>query len=137
MNAAQERYNKRCPVISIRLTPYLRGVLDKHRWEGESYPNFITRIIRDRENIEKQKQKEYQSGHRDGYWKAITKAEECFSITFPCSLCGGPVTITRNDGAHQAIIGFARANGWRHIVCPNRQYQQPYQYPQGYSSWYR
>jgi len=129
MSAAQERYNKRCPVFSARLTPFLKQIVDQYKWNGESNPSFIKRTILDRLDIENIKKAEYQRGRTDGFWTGVEAGEKTFGLSVPCAQCGQPIYIQCNDEAHRALIEFARINGWRHQVCPWNPYQYPYQNP--------
>jgi len=122
---AQKRYDERCRVISVRLTPFLKGELRNYMKEGESYPDVIRRIIYDIKTIENSKKEAYREGCRDCYWKGIMKAEQNLSITYPCARCGEPIVIHQNDGIHQTIARFLMAHGYGHRVCPSRQFYTP------------
>ena len=43
-----------------------------------------------------------------------------FAITFPCSICGGLVTIVPGSEVHRAIIGYLQEKRWAHGECLKR-----------------
>jgi len=122
---AQKRYDERCPVISVRLTPSLRADLRNYMKEGESYSNVIRRIINDINSFETIRNEGYREGCNECYWKGIMTAEQNLSITYPCARCGEPIVIHQNDGIHQAIVRFLMAHGYGHRICPSRQFYTP------------
>ena len=122
---AQKRYDERSPVISVRLTPFLKAELGNYMKEGETYPNVIRRILYEIKNIETSKKEARREGCNDCYWKAIEKADQHLSITYPCARCREPIAIHQNDPIHQTIVRFLLANGYGHSTCPNRQFYIP------------
>ena len=57
----------------------------------------------------------------DGWEKAIAEAEELYSVSYPCSLCGKAIVVT-SEAEKQAISEYMREHRWGHTNCINRRY---------------
>lgn len=58
----------------------------------------------------------FERGHHSGY----REAERIYTITYPCSICGGLITIMPNSDSHKATQRYLREQGWAHNTCINR-----------------
>jgi hypothetical protein len=64
--------------------------------------NLMTEVNKARKTIEDQG---YERGKRD------------YEITYPCSRCGGPLTVSPNGDSHKDIIEYMKKAGWAHKTC--------------------
>ena len=94
---SQIRYEKNHPLISIRLSEWLKATLDSVKGDM-SYPEII------RMNI-------VESA------RMCKIAENRYRITIPCAVCGKPMVVEPNGPFHQEILSRMKPNGWLHTTC--------------------
>jgi len=64
-----------------------------------------------KEEIEKEKDTSYHNGYNKGY----EDAKEEYRITYPCTVCGEPVTMTPGDKSHREVKECLK--NWGHESC--------------------
>ena len=108
---ARIRYEQSHPTISFRLSKDVNDLL-KQRLEdlGVSAADFIKEslglIHTDIEEVK-------QVARDEGYSQAV----EDYGIWYFCNICGKRISISPNDNAHKAIIGYMKDHGWVHESC--------------------
>ncbi len=95
---SQVRYEKKHPLISIRLTDELKEVFDTLR-DGVPYSAVVHTALLEAAELSKMARDRYQ-------------------ITIPCAVCGEPIVVEPNGPIHLDIISKLRAaGGWKHGTC--------------------
>ena len=59
----------------------------------------------------------WSDGFDDGEKEGHNHAREEFEITYPCSVCGKPITMKPRSKSHKAIMGYMKEQGWGHSNC--------------------
>lgn len=59
----------------------------------------------------------YESVYREGYERGFRDAEVKFKITFPCVICGSPITVYPDSQLHREVVMYLRGQGWAHTKC--------------------
>ena len=114
------RYEQSHPTISCRIPRELYDNLRKAKSSGGRSFADILKIglgvleVKTRKEADLIKQG-YDSGHKTGY----SEAESALKITYPCNVCGRPVTV-KSQNAKEAIRQYMRENGWGHTSCHNQ-----------------
>jgi len=107
-------YNQRCPVVSLRLTPERKFVLDTYRYPGESYGDAYVRAVDEMDRIDSVAYKARAEGYARG-WAQARK----YIVRFPCWKCGGLVPLDPYDTYWMdRIARFLIQNRWGHEWCP-------------------
>ena len=94
---SQVRYEKKHPLISVRLTKELKEMIDAVRG-NMSYSDVI-------------KLKLFESV------EICKAAENRYKITIPCAVCGKPIEVVPNGTIHQDILNRFKEKGWKHGTC--------------------
>lgn len=105
---SRQRYEKKNPSISIRLTADLRALIDEARGEM-SYPAYVKNVLN--KSIDELNKSALQRARESGF----KKAESSFKITLPCSECGKPMVITSGGPIHNDMK--EHYNNWVHGDC--------------------
>jgi flagellar biosynthesis/type III secretory pathway protein FliH len=61
----------------------------------------------------------YNDGHQAGYKKGYDSAKAKYEIWYFCDVCNGRLTVSPNDGDHNAVIESLKEKGWGHASCHN------------------
>ena len=56
-------------------------------------------------------------GQDEGFDDAYNRAREEFEITYPCSVCGKPMTMKPGSESHKEMMDYMKEQGWRHKNC--------------------
>ncbi len=119
---AQDRYRRKNPTVSFRVTAEFKEQLDEARYEKElSYADLmkialerLQIVIRDENLLEKQS---YDKGLVDG----LRRGRDRWGISFHCVKCGDIAYIEKPENKEylsDAIDGFEE---YTHMVCPHKQ----------------
>ena len=63
------------------------------------------------------KEEGWGKGFDDGEKEGHEQAREEFEISYPCSVCGKPITIKPGSESHKAMVGYMKEHGWGHGNC--------------------
>jgi len=88
---AKQRYESKCPVLSVRVTKAEREKLDEMmKTTGKSQ----TQVIRQALQLEMDKSNvSYERGHKDGY----NEAKKKYGVDIWCNKCGVGIIVARED----------------------------------------
>ena len=64
--------------------------------------------------------KELNSSRKSWTEKGYAKGAEEHRITYPCSVCGGDLTIKPGAKDHEAMKEMMKQAGWAHSTCLNK-----------------
>lgn len=62
---------------------------------------------------EKGRQEGYEEGRNAGYTDGMNQHK----ITYPCNVCGKPITMYPGSNDHEAMKQFMKQAGWSHAEC--------------------
>ena len=63
------------------------------------------------------KEEGWGDGFDDGKKQGHEQAREEFEISYPCSVCGKPITMKPGSESHKAMVGYMKEHGWGHGNC--------------------
>lgn len=109
---AKQRYDSKCPVLSVRITKEERDKIDD--MIGRSGMN-QAQFIRQALHLESEKSnKVYDRGHEDGYREAKTK----YSIRIRCSVCGETMIVTKDETKKLVRLAAEMCNSYHEECIP-------------------
>lgn len=63
----------------------------------------------------------YRDGVKSGYNKRFLdgyeNAKRDFHVTYPCRLCGKPMTLKPRSETHKEVVEYLSESGWKHVIC--------------------
>jgi len=114
---SRKRYEQSHPTVSCRVPKDVYDRLQAAKeMEGKSFADFLKIGLGVLEVQAKNEADLIKQGYVIGYKKGYAEAETTFKVTYPCSICGKALTVTSQD-EKEAIRGYMRENGWRHMAC--------------------
>lgn len=118
---SREKYEKEKPVVSFRVSKELYDRLQSiKKAEGKSTTE-VLKVGAGLIEVEVRKEKEiWDQAYEEGWGKAASDAEELYSISYSCSVCGKKIVVT-TDEEKRAIKKYMREHGWGHANCINRR----------------
>ncbi len=115
------RYEQGHPTVSCRLPrnfyDKLRAVIDA---EGKSFADVLKTGLGILEVRVKEEEEIRKKVHAEGYREGYTEAERLYKVTYPCSVCGGTITVT-SANEKEAINKYMLEHGWGHNLCHERK----------------
>jgi predicted CopG family antitoxin len=118
---SREKYEKENPVVGFRISRELYDRLQSvKKAEGKS----ITEVLKvgvGLLEVKVRKEKEIRvQAYDEGWEKGASEAEELYSVSYSCSVCGEEIVVT-TDEEKRAIKKYMREHGWGHANCINRR----------------
>jgi hypothetical protein len=115
------KYEQSHPTVSFRVSKELYDRLQAvKRIEGKSITD-ILKVGLGLLEVKVRKEEEIRLQAYDKGWeKGITEAEELYSVSYPCIVCGKTIVAT-SDAEKKAIRKYMREHGWGHADCINRR----------------
>ena len=101
------KYEQTHPVIGIRVDGLLYERL--RELKRKSNMSFASLVKQGLDVLESSVGEAYERGHAE--------AEEKYSITYPCSICGEEIVVTRESKSYEAMRTYMREHGWGHSEC--------------------
>ena len=101
------KYEQTHPVIGIRVDGVLYERLKELR--GKSNMSFASLV--------KQALGVLEPSVGEAYERGYAEAEGKYSITYPCSICGEDIVITRDSKSYEAMRRYMKEHGWGHSEC--------------------
>ena len=115
------KYEQSHPTVSFRVSKELYDRLQAvKKAEGKSITD-VLKVGVGLLEVEVRKGKEIRvQAYDEGWEKGIAEAEELYSVSYPCSVCGKAIVVT-SEAEKKAIRGYMREHGWGHADCINRR----------------
>ncbi|MBI2847143.1 MAG: ribbon-helix-helix protein, CopG family [Chloroflexi bacterium] len=104
------RYEQANPTISVRVSRQLHERLKSLK---EKSGKSVGDVVREALGVQ---EKSLKGIYRRGYNKGWTDAEQRYRVDYPCSRCGGTLTID-SDEEKQAAAMYMREQEWCHGRC--------------------
>lgn len=111
------KYERSHPTFSFRISQELGNRLEAvKKGEGVSNTNILEAAVGLFE-VKRREEKEIRDqAYEEGWEKGAAEAEELYSVSYPCSVCGKEIVVTRED-EKRAIRTYMRQDGWGHADC--------------------
>ena len=117
---SREKYEKAHPVFSARVPRKIYDRIQEVKKKEHLSNTDILMLALDPIEIKVRAEEEVrQSAYDEGWEKGIGEAEELYSVSYPCSVCGKTIVVTTED-EKKAIRTYMREHGWGHADCINR-----------------
>lgn len=101
------KYEQSHPVIGIRVDSVLYDRLKElKRKSNMSFASLV-----------KQALDALESSVGEAYQRGYAEAEEKYGVTYPCSICGEEIVITRGSKSYEPMRRYMKEHGWGHSEC--------------------
>ena len=121
---SRDRYDKKCPVVSIRLPEEVHGKLQEVMKATGMSKLEILKLGLGLAKVKVRSEEEVRrDAHDKGMLEGFKVAEDDFKVTYRCSKCGEPIDVESTEEREAAGQLMTRA-GWGHIKCPKRRRQR-------------
>jgi hypothetical protein len=108
---SRRKYDLSHPTVSVRVSKELYRELNLiRRTAGKSLGDIL------REAVGKQ-----FPSTKNAYLEGFNDAKLRYAIDYPCSDCGGKLTI-ESEKEKNAVVAYMREQGWHHGSCPGTKH---------------
>lgn len=113
------KYERSHPTFSFRIYEELSNRLEAvKKAEGVSNTNIVEAGVGLFE-VKRREEKEIRDeAYEEGWEKGAAEAEELYSVSCPCCVCGKETVVT-TEGEKKTIRRDMREHGWGHGECVN------------------
>ena len=131
---AQERYDKKYPSITVRITKERKDQLDRYKKPRRTYSDLVLEGLSNKikqideekkQNIEMEKRTKkecedaYQNGFEKGYNTGYEKAKKKYRSIIVCSKCDQEIEILSDSELHSIIKMICLTDNIGVKFCPN------------------
>jgi len=104
------KYQKSHPAVTVRFSlEEYEEIKEMAKLKKKS----INRLIKEAIGVIEREIIDYNHARFAGF----DEARKQYEITFPCSICGEPMTMYPDDNMHNKMKGFIKEGGWAHSDC--------------------
>jgi predicted CopG family antitoxin len=115
------RYEQAHPTVSCRVSrdvyQRLSSVMEE---DSRSFADVLKVGLGILEVQAKGEREVRKKGYTEGYKKGYAEAEGQYKVTYPCSVCGGTLTVSSEE-EKKDIKKYMREHGWGHKACHERK----------------
>jgi len=104
------KYQKNHPAVTVHFS---LEELETIKQMAQLKKKSINTLIKETIGVIRSRKHDYEDGRLAGF----NEAREQYEITFPCSICGKPLTMHPNGKMHNEMRGIIKKQGWAHGDC--------------------
>ena len=108
------KYQKSHPAVTVRFS---LEEFEKIKKMAKLEEKSINMLMKEAIGVIENKIDVYEIGYRLGNEDGFKEARKQYEITFPCSICGKPMTMYPDGKMHNKMKGIIKEGGWAHSDC--------------------
>ena len=118
---SRAKYEQAHPTVSCRVERELYERLQAAKeTEGKSFADILKAGLGALEVKIAKEEEVWERGYDQGYKKGCADAQAKYAVYYPCSVCGGMLTVSSEE-ERQAIKSCMKERGWGHGSCHEKR----------------